>query len=98
MVEDEPLALSKGTGIGQQGGLAVGQQVDIGLDQLAGRLAEAQDPQWHPRVVGRDGEVDRGPIAERLPASRGRIGVEGRRHEDRAAVGIEIEYLGRIGR
>ncbi len=94
MVEDEPVALDEGAGLRQQRGPDVGQQVDVGLDQLAGGLAEPQDPQRNPRVVGRDGEVDRGSVADRLATLGGRVGVEGRRHEDRAAVGVEVEHLG----
>ena len=49
-------------------------------------LAEAEDPQRDPRVVGRDRDVDRGAVADLLAASGGGIGVEHGREEDRAAL------------
>ena len=50
----------------------VGQEVDVGIDPLGGGLAERQDAQRDPRVVGRDRDVDRRPVTDRLAALRRR--------------------------
>ena len=63
--------------------MVIGEEVDIGLDGLGGSLAEGQDAERDPGVVGRDGEVHRRAVADRLAARGGRIGVEGGGHEDR---------------
>ena len=76
----------------------VGQQVDVGLDALGRGLAEGQDPQRDPRVVGRDRDVDRRPVTDRLAALGGGVGVEHGGEEDRRARGVEVEDLGRVGR
>ena len=68
------------------------------LDGLVAGLAERQDPQRDPRVVGRDRDVDGRPVTDLLAAGRGRVGVEGGGEEDRAARRVEVEDLGRVGR
>ena len=85
-------------GTRQERRATVGQQVDVGLDALGAGLAEGQDPQRDPRVVGRDRDVDRRAVADRLAALGGRVGVEDGGEEDRAARGVEVEDLGRVGR
>ena len=77
---------------------AVGQEVDVGLDRLAAGLAEGEDPERDPRVGGRDRDVDRRAVADLLAAGLRRIGVEGGGEEDRAALRVEVEDLGRVGR
>ena len=42
--------------------------------------------------------MDRRPVTDRLAARGGRIGVEHGGEEDRRALGVEVEDLGRIGR
>ena len=42
--------------------------------------------------------MDRCPIADGLATGRGRIAIERRRQEDRAALRVEVEDLGRIRR
>ena len=42
--------------------------------------------------------MDRRAVADRLAARRGGIGVEAGGQEDRAALGVEVEHLGRVGR
>ena len=76
----------------------VGQQVHVGVDAIGGLLAERQDAQRHPRVVGRDRQVDGRAVADLLAALERRVAVEDGRQEDRAALGVEVEHLGRVGR
>ena len=85
-------------GAGSSVGRPVVQQVDVGVDAFLGRLAQAQDPQRDPRVVGRDRDVDGRPVADRLAALGGGIGVEDRGEEDRRSGGVELEDLGRVRR
>ena len=85
-------------GTGSSAGRVVGEQVDVGVDPLLAGLAEGEDPQRDPRVVGGDRDVDRRPVADLLAALGGGVGVEGRGEEDRAAAGVEVEDLGRVGR
>ena len=93
----EAQAVVAGRG-GEQRRRAVGQQVDVGLDALGRGLAEGQDAQRDPRVVGRDRDVDRRPVTDRLAARSGGIGIEDRGQEDRRARRVEVEHLGRVGR
>ena len=65
-----PADSPKAPAFGQQRGPLIGQQVDVGLDGLGRGLAERQDPQRNPRVVGRDREVDR--AFRRRPPGRAR--------------------------
>ncbi len=97
VVEDQPRRLPERPGVRQQRRALIREQVDVGLDGLGRRLAEGEDPQRHPWVVRRDREVDRRPVADRLAALGGGVGIEGGRHEDRRALGVEVEDLGRIG-
>ncbi len=85
-------------GAGSSAGPLVVQEIHVGVDPLIAGLAEGEDPQRNPRVVGRDRDVDRRAVADRLAALRGRIRVEHRREEDRRPLGVEIEHLGRIRR
>ena len=82
----------------EQGRRRVGQEEDVGLDPLLAGLAEGEDPERDPRVVGRDRDVDGRPVADLLAALGGRVGVERRGEEDLAARGVEVEDLGRVGR
>ena len=83
---------------GEQARLLVGEQEHVGLDELALLEAEAEDPQRHPRLVGRDGEHDRRAVAGGLAELGGAGGVEAGGHEDLAAAAVEVEHLGRVGR
>ena len=47
----------------------IGQQVDIGLDGLGRALAQRQDAQRNPGVVGGDGQVDGVPSPIAWPRS-----------------------------
>ena len=76
----------------------VGEQVDVGVDVIGAGLAEGEDPDGDPRVRRRDGDVDRRPVADRLVARLGRIGIEDRREEDRGALGVELEDFGGVRR
>ena len=70
----------------------------VGLDPRLRRLAERQDAQWYPRVRRRDRDVDGRPVADLLaPLLRG-VGVEDGGQEDRAALSVEVEDLGCVGR
>ena len=89
----EPVAVA-----GQQRRLLVGQQEHVGVDAVGRLLAERQDAQRHPRVVGRDRQVDGRAVADLLAALGGRVAVEDGGEEDRAALGVEVEHLGRVGR
>ena len=82
----------------QDAGRGVGQEIDVGLDPLGRRLAQAEDPDRDPRVRRRDRDVDRRAVADRLAAGGRGIGVEARGQEDRAPLGIEVEDLGGVGR
>ena len=90
---DQP-ALSRVTvrqlGQGKGGRSAVGQEVDVGLHHVGRVASEGQDPQRHPRVRRRDHHVDRRALTL-LHALRVRTtDVEPHRHEDRAALGVEL--------
>jgi len=50
---------------------ALGEQEDVRVDAVGRRLAEAQDAQRHPRVLGRDRQVHGGPVAGPLPPGGG---------------------------
>ena len=67
----------------QQRGGPVGQQVHVRLDALLAGLAEPQDAQRDPRVLGRDRDVDGRPVADRLATLGGRVGIEDGGEEDR---------------
>ncbi len=94
VVEAEPVVPGRD---GQKGRSAIGQEVDIGIDPLGGGLAQCQDPQWDPWVVGRDRHVDRRPVTDSLATGGRCVGIEHGREEDRRARGIEVEDLGRVG-
>ena len=85
-------------GAGSRAGRPVGQQVDVGIDPFGRGLAERQDPERDPRVVGRDRDVDRRPVTDGLTARGGGIGIEDGGQEDRRARGVEVEDLGRVRR
>ena len=93
----EAQAVVAGRG-GEQRRRAVGEQVDVGLDAFGRGLAEGQDAERDPRVVGRDRDVDRRPVTDRLAAGGGRIGIEHGGQEDRRARRVEVEHLGGVGR
>ena len=95
VVERQPV---EPVGHGQQRRRAVGQQIDIRLHDLLAGLAQAEDAQRHPRVVGRDGDVHRGPVPDLLAPFGGRVRIERRGEEDLAARRVELEHLGRIRR
>ena len=82
VVEDEPVRLGEGSGVRKHGRSRIGQEVDVGFDGLRRLLAEAEDSQRDPGVVGRDRQVDRGAVADRLASLAGRICVEASGHED----------------
>ena len=94
-IEPDAIAAVRG---GEQSRSVVGQEVDVRLDGLAAGLAEGEDPERNPRIVGRDRDVDRRAVAHLLAARLGRVRVEGGGEEDRAALGVEVEDLGRVGR
>ncbi len=85
-----------GPGLRQDRRGVLGQQEDVGLHDLVGRLGEGQDVERHPRVVRRDREVDRGPVARLQALPRGPGGVELGGHEDRAAPSVEVEDFGGV--
>ena len=95
MVERHPVEAIRDR---QHRGRQVGQEIDVGLDDLGAALAEGQDAQRHPRVLGRDRDVDRRPVADVLATGRGGLAVERGGQEDLAARGVELEDLGRVGR
>ena len=49
-------------------------------------------------LVGRDRDVDRRPVTDRLAARRRGVGVEDGGQEDRRARRVEVEHLGRVRR
>ena len=65
-------------GVREEGRPHIGHEVHVGLDDVLLGLAEAQDPERHPRVVGRDRDVDRRAVADLLTARLRR-----RRHRTR---------------
>jgi len=93
----EPDAVAAGRD-GQERRGVIGQEEDVGLDGLRAGLAEGEDPERDPRVVGRDRDVDRRAVADLLAPRLRRVGIEGRGEEDRAALGVEVEDLGSVGR
>ncbi len=88
----------KPSGTGSRAGALVGEEVDVGLDPLGAGLAERQDPQRDPGVLGRDRDVDGRPVADLLTALGGRIGIERGGEEDLASRGIELEDFGGVRR
>ena len=83
---------------GQHRGLQVVEEVHVGLDDFGPTLAEGQDAQRHPGVLGRDRDVDRRAVADVLATFRGRFAIEGGSQEDLAAGRVELEHLGRVRR
>ncbi len=83
---------------GKRGGLEVGQEVDVGLDGRVGSRTETQDAERYPRVRGRDDDVDGRAVPGPETLIRSTARVEPHRHEDRAALGVEVEHLGRVRR
>src|SRR5205085_8381081 len=57
---------SVGVRVGQQRGLAVVEQVDVGLDLLALDLAQPKDAERYPWISRRARDVDRRPITAGL--------------------------------
>ena len=82
----------------RRSGCAVGEQEDVGLDALLSVKPEPEDAHRHPWVVGRDRGHDRRAVADALAEVAGALGVELGGHEHGAARGVEVEYLGRVGR
>jgi hypothetical protein len=80
----------------KQDRLAVGQEVHVRLDAVVRGFARPQDPERHPRVVRRHGDVDGGAVTDLLTLRLRGVGVEDRGHEDRAACGVEVEDLGSV--
>src|SRR5579871_3656717 len=52
-------------GGGKQRWLLVRQQVDIGLDDIGWRAAQAKDSQRYPWIGHRHRDIDRGPVTDR---------------------------------
>ena len=79
-------------------GLLVGQQEHVGLDP---RWASSPRPRMrsgtHGSSVGIVAMIGV-PSPAPWPRSRGPLGVEAGGHEDRAALGVEVEHLGCVGR
>ena len=81
-----------GSGSGRSGGTHRPRRVP------APALPRPRIRSGHPRVVGRDRDVDGGPVADGLTALGGGIGIEDRGEEDRRACGVELEHLGGVRR
>ena len=91
-------ATSTPVSAGEHGRPLVGEEEDVGVHDLGRVEAEGEDPQRHPRLVGRDGEHDRRAVTRLLAELGGARGVEAGGHEDLRAVRVEVEHLGRVGR
>ncbi len=83
---------------GEHRGTLVGEEEHVGIDDLGRVEPESEDPQRHPRFVGRDGQHDRRAVAGLLAEGRGARRVEARGHEDLRTLRVEVEHLRRVGR
>ncbi len=73
------------------------QEEHVGLDHLGGLPTERQDAERHPRVRGRDLDVDRGALPSTDALLLRALVVEPGRQEDGTPGGVEVEHLRRIG-
>src|SRR5207248_10353365 len=92
VIEPHPIP----AGVGQERRERVSEEVDVRVDAIGGLLSETEDAERHPRVRGGDRHVYRRAVADPLTTRLRGVRVEDGGHEDRAAVRVEGEDLGRV--
>ena len=81
----------------QQVGFVLGEQEHVGFDAGIAIGSQSENPDGDPGVVGGDGGHDRCAVAGLLGEVGSTLGVETSGHEDRAALGVEVEDLRGVG-
>jgi len=82
----------------EQRRLVVREQEHVGAHLRLRHLGRAEDAERHPRVVGRDLDVDGDAVAAAEALLHGRRRVELRGHEVRRTLRVEVEDLGHVTR